>query len=143
MKSTMRRESSNLSYPYKNESHCGFVNEISQSTKRHLQSPPLAISWQNHHSQATSQKQKKWLVNKNFLLYKVSPSLSLEHLQVISKLVENSNLHTINKKYTLQEQVCERCLIKKELQSINVIMQCNAMQLPLNASTPNMGYSLS
>ena len=61
-----------------------------------------------------------------FSTLQLSPSLSLEHLQVISKLVENSNLHTINKKYTLQEQVCERCLIKKEFQSINVIMQCNA-----------------
>ena len=99
---------------------------------RHLQSPPLAISWQNHHSQASSQKQKNGWSTK-FSILQLSPSLSLEHLQVISKLVENSNLHTINKKYTFQEQVCERCLNKrncncqrKKIQSINVIMQCNA-----------------
>ena len=99
---------------------------------RHLQSPPLAISWQNQHSQASSQKQKNGWSTKFYTL-QLSPSLSLEHLQVISKLVENSNLHTINKKYTFQEQVCERCLNKrncncqrKKIQSINVIMQCNA-----------------
>ena len=151
----MSRISSILNYPYKIKPHCDFVTEISQLKSEALTISPFGYFVTKSPLTSNLTKTKKWLVNKNFLLYKISPSLSLEHLQVISKLVENSNLHTINKKYTFQEQVCERCLNKrncncqrKKIQSINVIMQCNATppkcinsqhgllshsQLPLNA----------
>ena len=87
-----------------------FVNEIRQSKVRHLQSLLLAISWQNQHSHSIFTKSKNWFVNKSFLRYKKTHSLSLEHLQVNPKLAEKTNLHTINKKYTYQDKVCERCL---------------------------------
>jgi DNA polymerase II large subunit len=86
------------------EPHSGFVNEYKPIKNRGTYNLPLWLfrDKTNTHK-ITSQKQKK-LVNKIFYNNNKSTRLSLEQLQDIPKLVENSNLHTINKEDTFQEQ---------------------------------------
>ena len=64
----LRRKSSILSYPYKIEPHCDFVNEISQLKSEALTISPFGYFVTKSPLTSILTKTKKWLVNKIFYI---------------------------------------------------------------------------
>jgi hypothetical protein len=64
----LRRKTSILSYPYKIEPHCDFVNEISQLKSEALTISPFGYFVTKSTLTSNLTKTKKWLVNKIFYI---------------------------------------------------------------------------
>ena len=98
---------------------------------RHLQSPPLAISWQNQHSHSILKKTKNcW--STTFYTLQIKPYTKSWASSSQSKACRKFHpTHIQQERYLSKASLWEmleqeKLQLPKKIQSNNVIMQCNA-----------------